>query len=497
MASQNNKQICEFGDFQTPDCLAHQVTRKLKALDIRPQSVIEPSCGTGAFIFAAVNVFSNSSQFIGIDINQAHLNMLQAKIITQSVTVPIKTICGSFFDLDWFSILNKLTEPILIIGNPPWVTSAELGKLNSYNLPEKSNFNKINGLDALTGKSNFDISEWMILQHLKWLKGRKGIIAMLCKTAVARKVLFYDWKHDNFIQAARIYKIDAFKYFKATVDACLFIIEVGDIINNKICYCFEHLSDPKPSDTINYYDGRVIADLANYKKWRHLRGVDKNYIWRSGIKHDCSKVMELIKIGLEYQNGNGAIVSLEDNYIYPLLKSSDVANGRVYDCRKYVLVTQHYIGEDTKKIEKQAPKTWCYLQENAAALAKRGSSVYKKRPEFSIFGVGSYTFYPWKVAISGLYKRLNFYAVPSINSRPVVFDDTVYFLPCSSEEEANFIAEILNSSVARIFFNSMIFWSNKRPVTIDLLKQLNLYALACEINREDEYIHYIEKRQIK
>ena len=496
MASQNNKQICEFGDFQTPDYLAHQVTQTLKALEIQPQSVIEPSCGTGAFLFAAVDFFPTSSQFIGVDINQAHLDAVCTKIITKSITAPIKTICASFFDVDWFGILNDLPEPILIIGNPPWVTSAELGRLNSYNLPKKSNFNKINGLDALTGKSNFDISEWMMLQHLKWLKGRRGIIAMLCKTAVARKVLFYAWKHDNFIQAARIYKIDAFKYFKATVDACLCIIEVGNIIKPKICYFFEHFLDKKPSDTINYYDGRVIADLVNYKKWQHLRGVDKNYIWRSGIKHDCSKVMELIKIGLEYRNGNGVIVSLEDNYIYPLLKSSDVANGRVHNCRKYMLITQHYIGEDTKKIEEQAPKIWCYLQENAAVFSKRSSSVYKKRPEFSIFGVGSYTFYPWKVAISGLYKRLDFYAVPSIKSRPVVFDDTVCFLPCFSEEEAYFITELLNSSVARTFFNSMIFWGNKRPITIDLLKQLNLHYLAREINRENEYIYYIEKRQI-
>ena len=497
MASQKNKQIWEFGDFQTPDYLAQQVAQTLKSLDIQPRSVIEPSCGQGAFIFAAVDFFPSTSQFIGVDINQSHLDILREKIITQNVTSPINTLCTSFFDMDWFSILNDLPEPILIIGNPPWVTSAELGRLQSYNLPEKSNFHQRNGLEALTGKSNFDISEWMLLEHLKWLKGRRGIVAMLCKTAVARKVLVYAWKHNHLIQAARIYTIDALKYFHAAVDACLLIIEIGDVIKPKICYSFDNLSAPKPSNTISYHDGRVIADLANYQKWQHLRGIDKNYIWRSGIKHDCSKVMELIKIGVQYRNGNGVVVSLEDNYIYPLLKSSDVANGRVFDCRKYVLITQHYIGEDTKKIEEQAPKTWRYLQENAAALAKRSSSVYNKRPRFSIFGVGSYTFFPWKVAISGFYKQLKFYAVSRIESRPVVFDDTVYFVPCISEEEAHFIAEILNSDVASAFFNSLIFWSNKRPITIDLLKQLNIHALARDINRENEYIYYVKKRQIK
>ena len=36
--------------------------------------------------------------------------------------------------------------------------------LASPNLPSKSNFQNRKGLDAVTGKANFDISEWMLIQ---------------------------------------------------------------------------------------------------------------------------------------------------------------------------------------------------------------------------------------------------------------------------------------------------------------------------------------------
>ncbi|MEQ9668355.1 N-6 DNA methylase [Coleofasciculus sp. G2-EDA-02] len=527
MVTRKTKYKLEFGDFQTPDDLAYQIVQTLKNLNINPQSVIEPTCGQGAFLLAAAAWFPGSPQFIGVDINRLHLDILQKKIITQAITYPIKTICASFFEIDWSKLLADLPEPILVLGNPPWVTSAALGKQQGANLPVKSNFQKRKGLDALTGKSNFDISEWMLIQHLEWLKRRTGIIAMLCKTAVARKVLVYAWKHDLPIQEARLYQIDSSKYFNAAVDACLFVLKIGDIIPSekvqirfvgnshpndgvglrnetqptnltyspsKTCHCFEHLCDQKPSNTIGYYDDRVIADMENYKQLQHLSGIDKNYIWRSGLKHDCAKIMELVKNGQGYQNGYGVTVSLEDTYLYPLLKSSDIANDHVLDCRKYLLVTQRYIGEETSYIQNNAPKTWNYLQNNAEALFNRKSSVYKKRLPFSIFGVGSYTFSPWKIAISGFYKKLNFKLVRPIGGKPVVFDDTVYFLPCWFEQEAQFITELLNSNFATLFLESMIFWSDKRPITIDVLKRLNIQALARELNREDEYIFYVKQR---
>ena len=488
-----NSRACEFGDFQTPDDLAHRSLQVIKQLTINPKSILEPTCGRGSFLLAAIAAFPTAQQCVGVEINKTHLEALQQRLVVNGKDLSVQTLHADFFQMDWSKILSQLPEPILVIGNPPWVTNSMLGGLQSSNLPKKSNFQSLNGLDALTGKSNFDISEWMLLQHLEWFKQRTGVMAMLCKASVARKVLVYAWKHGYPIQSAQIYKFDAMHYFGAAVDACLFVVEFGQHSFSKDCLVYDNLSDAQASHTIGYRNGVMIANIAAYDRWQHLHGSDKKYTWRSGIKHDCAKVMELEKRTDGYRNGNGITIALEDIYIYPLFKSSDISNNRITTCRKYLLVTQHIVGEDTAHIEYDAPTTWRYLQDNADVLAKRGSSIYQNRPPFSIFGVGYYTFSPWKVAISGFYKKVVFTAIRSVDDRPAVFDDTVYFLSCGSENEAVFLTEILNSSIATEFLSSMIFWNDKRPITIDLLKRLNIEALARELGRENEYVSFVQK----
>ena len=157
-----------------------------------------------------------------------------------------------------------------------------------------------------------------------------------------------------------------------------------------------------------------------------------------------------------------------------MLKSSKVANSSEIKPDRWMLVTQRHIGEDTAPIRQDAPKTWKYLCDHAERLNRRASIIYKGRPAFSIFGVGEYTFAPWKVATSGFYKNLEFKIVGPLGKKPVVFDDTCYFLACDKEEEAKALADFLNSTPVREFYNSLIFWDAKRPITVEILSQLRL-----------------------
>lgn len=178
------------------------------------------------------------------------------------------------------------------------------------------------------------------------------------------------------------------------------------------CVVYKDLISDQILHHIGERDGFILKDTAKCEKWKHLLGQDLRYTWRSGIKHDCSKVMELEQVGDGlFQNGMRQQYSLEVEYLYPLLKSSDIGNGRVTACRKFVLVTQKSIGDDTSIIKDKALNTWQYLLEHDALLSNRKSSIYKNKPPYSIFGVGEYSFKKWKIAISGLYKRLNFWLV--------------------------------------------------------------------------------------
>ncbi len=176
----------------------------------------------------------------------------------------------------------------------------------------------------------------------------------------------------------------------------------------------------------------------------------------------------------------------EPAFVYTMLKSSDVASGQTTP-RRWMLVPQRTTGEATNRIRRQAPVTWAYLEANGTALDARKSSIYRNHPRFSIFGIGDYAFAPWKVAISGLYKKLVFSVLAPHKGRPVMLDDTVYLIPCQTETEAKLVAALLNSPVAAGFFGAFIFWDSKRPITVDVLRRLDIRCLAQECGQLAEF----------
>lgn len=472
MSTKSNMKV-EYGDFQTPDILCDKVCSLLSDLNVTPNSVVEPTCGKGSFLRASVKAFPDCRQILGFDINPDYV--LASRTVERALVQ-----CEDFFEKDWPSTLDSLNEPILVLGNPPWVTNAAVGMISGKNLPKKSNFHRLNGFDAITGKSNFDISEWMLLHLLEWLSGSSAVLAMLCKTVVARKVLQYAWSRRLQVKTCSTYSVNALEHFGTSVEACLLVCTLEPGASSQECEVYRSLDERTPDSRFAFRNGRLVANLNAFERYGYLYGRSP-LKWRSGIKHDCSRVMELHVCGAQsFKNGFGDVVELESTYLYPMFKSSELtkANSEPLRC---MLVTQRNVGEDTSAIKREAPRTWNYLEKYAEYLDNRSSSVYRNRPRFSMFGVGPYAFSPWKVAISGFYKNLGFRAIGPSDSRAVVFDDTCYFLPCESKDEARDLLELLNSQAARGFFDSVIFWDSKRPITADVLGILNLDALSMEL----------------
>ncbi len=488
------RQIAEYGDFQTPDKLAREVCLLLTLTGVRPAAILEPTCGLGSFLFAALESFQAVKQALGAEINAEHVK--QAKKVLRQRTDARKAdvVEANFFATDWTQVIAGLPEPVLVIGNLPWVTNAQLGTLGSQNLPVKSNFQNRNGFDAITGKANFDISEWMLIRLLETMHGRRGTLAMLCKASVARKALYHGWRSGIALERSAIYRIDADLHFAAAVDAALLVTHFAPRASDLTAKVYPHLRNEGTPTVIGYKNDTLLADIGAYHQWKHLRG-EERLKWRSGIKHDCAKVMELRREGNRYRNGLGELVEIEDVYLYPMLKSSDVANGCGDEATRWMIVTQQTVGQDTAEIEKHSPKLWDYLNAHAGLLSKRGSSIYRNRPAFSIFGVGEYSFAPWKVAISGFYKKLAFKPIGPYRGKPVVLDDTSYFLPCRSKAQADCISDLLNSPAAQAFYRAFVFWDAKRPITADLLRRLDLRRLAEEAGTERQFDKFLGDRR--
>ena len=524
------RQRVEFGDWQTPRALVEGVLDTLQREDgRRPACIVEPTCGRGAFLCAAAERWPKA-RLRGYDINPEYVEAAAAALPRTA-----KVQVADFFSVDWEKELRRLPEPLLVIGNPPWVTSAALGAIGACNLPRKQNFKKLNGLDARTGKSNFDVSEWMLLRLLAALQGRDATVAMLCKASVARRVIEFAASQSLHVSPIGLWRIDAEAHFSAAVDALLFACRTqraeaaalasqakragaaergshkrrAEAVplerNTKRAGAawfatgatraapaslerhmelagaagewpvFARLDAAAAEASIGIVDGVLASDVRAFRETQHLAGVCRPE-WRSGVKHDCAAVMELSGRNGELVNGFGEVVEIEEALIYPLLKSSDLANGRT--ARKHVIVPQTVLGQDTAALRSTAPRAWRYLTKHRAMLDARKSSIYRGQPPFALFGVGDYTFAPWKVAISGLYKRLEFCLVGPADGRPTLVDDTCYFLPFQRAAEARTALRALCSELAHAFFEARIFWDAKRPISKALLQSLDLGKLC-------------------
>ncbi|RCS40448.1 SAM-dependent methyltransferase [Bremerella cremea] len=470
MIRAKSRQKTEFGDFQTPSELADAVCQRLQTDGVRPASVLEPTCGQGFFLEAAARSFPLAQQLVGREWNADYV--ASASLRLDHVRDRLDLAQADFFQEDWAQTIASLPGKVLVLGNPPWVTNSQLGSLGSANLPAKSNFQNDRGIAAKTGKANFDISQWMITHLLEALSVRGGTLAMLCKTAVARKVLLHAWQSSLPLGKCSLREINARRHFGAAVDACLLTCEVVPGSFSQSCQVFPSLEASQPTTTLGQYQGNLLASCAEFQRHQHLLAAEPSRRWRSGIKHDCRDVMQFRPEGRGLVNGLGETVELEPDYLFPLVPAGAVFRGETKQPQQMVLVPQTHTGEDTAKIESSAPRTWAYLQRHASRLAARKSSIYRGRPPFSIFGIGEYSFAKWKVAISALHKKLVFRVLGPQEGRPVMLDDTTYFLSFRTRKEAQATANRLNSDEVRSFYEAWIFWDAKRPITSEILQRL-------------------------
>lgn len=476
----------EFGDFQTPDDLAARATALVAETFGTPDVVVEPTAGIGAFLKAAVRQWGRNCRYEGYEINRAYVQRAGEALDGFGVTL----FHRDFFSEDWKHNLRRgQRKKVLVLGNPPWITNSALGLLGGRNLPPKTNFQKLRGFDARTGKSNFDIAEWMLIRLIEALPP-EGAVAMLCKTMTARKVLRHCWKTGHGREEAALFRIDAKECFKAAVEACFFVV-TGRVTEKRTATVYSTLDLSSDLTHFGSVNGDLVSDVETYRTYRNFDGGSSAYTWRSGVKHDAAHVMEFRRDGARLRNGLGEAVDVEDALVYPLLKSSDLGNGRAAP-RKHVLITQTHTGSETAVLSSSAPKTWHYLLSHADVLDNRTSAIYRNRPRFSIFGVGPYSFAPWKVAISGLYKKIAFVVVPPSGGRPVMIDDTCYSIPCTSEAEARCLYDLLSSEPALAFLRSLVFPDAKRPITIDVLRRLSFVALARQRGKLKELESYAD-----
>lgn len=504
----------EYGDFQTNIELANKVAFHLTTKNISPEIVIEPTCGKGNFIIASLKQFSEIKKVFGIEIYKPYVWESKFSIIDFYLNNPtenkpeISIIHSSVFDFDFKTISKEnSTKEILIIGNPPWVTNSKLGSLNSSNLPKKTNFKNHNGLDAMTGKGNFDIAEYITLMMIETFQHQKGNIALLVKNSVIKNIVFDQNNNKHKIAEIEKYSIDSKKEFNVSVEASLFYCKLNaepelecaefSIYTTNELRTIQRTNRRKEERKNNRFGWASKKFVSNIEAYGHSEKIDGvcPFEWRQGIKHDCSSIMELDKVNGHFVNGMKEVIKLESDLVYGILKSSDLKNTVIKETRKYTIVTQKKVGQETNYIKYDYPKTYQYLSEHQDIFNARKSSIYNNKPPFSIFGVGDYSFKPYKVAISGLYKTFHFTLVLPQNEKPVMLDDTCYLLGFDKLEFAVYSLILLNDETTKQFLQAITFADAKRTFTKDVLMRIDLLELAQTIDKSElqKELNYINE----
>lgn len=559
-----------FGDYQTPETFALRVCRYLKDIkSLDPSAVLEPTCGLGNLISAAKEVFS-AQEYVGIELNPDYAQQCQLKLSDATVHV------GNIFEMHTADLISHRKQ-ILVLGNPPWVMTDTLSTLNSSNIPDKINLKNLKGIEAITGSGTFDICESIILKLINEFMGTNTIIAMLCKSTVARNV-FIELKRNHVpFSECELCEFTTRPVFHVQAQACLLTIsliaaataqtdapcsvaaapeaattatvssaatatataatasttvaasvappdyavlrDLDDAqakITAVMIYKNGKLSKAPASVVVEALAGATAASMASAadaaaaevattsmgKGTKKLVSSPRAYSgsarapnaqreavedfegvscfeWRQGVKHDCSKIMELCKDeNGAYINGLNEQVDIEPDLVFPLIKSSMFKSPIVSSFSRYVIVTQRKVRESTEHLQHDVPKTYAYLQEHLEYFMRRKSSVYKDAPAFSMFGVGEYSYYRYKVGISGFYKNPLFSVLMADDGRPVMTDDTSYFICMDSFDDAYTAMLLLNSIRVQAFLKSIAFVDAKRPYTKKVLSRIDFSKIV-------------------
>ena len=466
----------EYGDYQTPVSFSAEICNYLKNVrNLSPDIVIEPTCGIGNFIESSF-VFK-AKKYYGIEINKEYCDYCIDKFKNENVEIVNK----DFFEVDMSKL--PVQGSTLFIGNPPWVNNSLLSAMGSSNLPKKANIKGLCGFDAITGASNFDICEYIILKIISQFRNSNSTIAMLCKTSVARNIFKELIRQQVPCSCCDIIEFDALKVFNVNANACLLYVQLSNCKQfvDK-CNVFSLNAPISPIYSFGYKNNKFYSDLSLASK-----DFDGHccFEWRQGVKHDCSKIMELRDQNNQFINGKNEAVEIEQDIVFPLIKSSMFKSPVINNFSKYVIVTQRKINENTEHLKIDFPKAWEYLEKNKSLFEKRKSSIYYGAPQFSMFGIGDYSYSKYKVGISGFYKEPMFSVLYSDDGKPVMVDDTCYFI-CFSEYEDAYIAMLyLNSSDVNNFLKNISFCDSKRPFTKKVLERIDFTKIVSEITFEE------------
>ena len=113
------------GDWQTPPTLAREIVDALRRYGFTWSRVLEPTCGVGNFVEAVITDPA-PQEVIGVDIQSRYIKTARQRF-ADAEKATLNFLGADFFALDLdHDIVWDSSGPLLVLGNPPWVTNAAI-----------------------------------------------------------------------------------------------------------------------------------------------------------------------------------------------------------------------------------------------------------------------------------------------------------------------------------------------------------------------------------
>ena len=191
--------------------------------------------------------------------------------------------------------------------------------------------------------------------------------------------------------------------------------------------------------------------------------------------------------------------AIEPDLVYPLLRGRDVTRWDAEPSVHIILTqdpeTRKGIPEAVMKL--RWPKTYSYLKQfegdpkNPERGTLRGRSGFRQYfkstdPFYSIYNVGSYSVASFRVIWAGqVATAFNVSVSGSDKSgRPILNDQTAYFVPFYNEGAAHYLAALLNSAPIRFFYNCLAY----KHTSMNFIRNLAIYNYQPESDCRHEVL---------
>lgn len=494
------------GEFYTPDWLARFLVELLIPTKT-VKSVLDPSCGSGVFLLETIRKMRTEtvsedtilSSICGFDLNPIAVLGAKANIalaLGTSKEIPV-------FERDSLDETVPVKRRFeLILGNPPWINRDKLRpefREKLQPLWKKFGLFNLDGNESRYGGAKKELAPlftFSVAERFLDANGRLGFVMPLSifQTRKAGEGFrrFHLDPSDTPMKVVRVDDFSELNPFGSSVHGkvATLLLEKGTPNVYPVTYFLHHKDEsiekkeampveptrplsPWMIDSPGRTVFRTVTQSSEYQAFLGANSGGANGIyWVEVLDPNLGLVRNLADIGKKKVQQLEA--EIEPELLFPLLRWRDVDRFKYTEPKYHIIIPQdpiRRIGIDLETMQTKYPKALRYFRRFEKILRERAAFRKYHNPDapfYSMYNVGEQTFSPIKL----VWRRMDTRIRAVVLERLIIPQETCSLIPCGSIEEANFLANIMNSKTVDELLRSSTVSGGKGFGSPGILNQL-------------------------